>query len=70
MLNTQEPTVDNLTAEDRTEWIAEADEALRGLMKLRRYSPETAYQELRNQRVWRQTPASTMLRKAYEAMRC
>lgn len=61
--------MDELTAEERTEWVANARDALRGEMLLRITDLHSAYTNISTHRVWRDAPASEALRDAYEELK-
>lgn len=57
-----------LTGEERAEWIAEADDALRCHMVLRGCDAKHAFAELATTHVWREAQAQWILRAAFTAM--
>ncbi len=57
-----------LTPIERAEWIKDAKEAILGRKLLRICSLPEAYAALSKERVWRDEPASVILREAYERM--
>lgn len=61
--------MEELTAGERTEWLADARDTLRGEMLLRTTDLQTAYNNISTHRVWRGSPASEILRDAYEELK-
>lgn len=60
--------MNTLTPIERAEWIKDAKEAILGRKLLRICSLPEAYAALSKERVWRDEPASVILREAYEQM--
>ncbi|MDN6437921.1 MAG: hypothetical protein L0K27_00455 [Corynebacterium nuruki] len=61
--------MEQLTDDERAEWIADSIDALRGRMMLRSCDVEQAYAELAAERVWRwDAVASEVLHQAYQRM--
>lgn len=61
--------MEQLTAEERAEWIEDAIDALRGRMLIRRCDAKQAYTELAGERAWRcEELASSVLYEAYEKL--
>lgn len=62
--------MNEITPEDRKEWITEASDAIRGRCLVYHCDTAQAYEELRTQRVWRRDPiAASMLQEAFLAMK-
>lgn len=61
--------MEQLTDNERTEWIDDATDALRGRMIIRRCDAAQAYTELARERAWRHNAlTSSILREAYEKL--
>lgn len=61
--------MNELTAGERTEWVSDARDALRGEMLLHTTDLRSAYNNISTHRVWRDAPASEVLREAYEELK-
>lgn len=60
------PPMEQLTDNERTEWIDEAVDALRGRMVIRHCDAAQAYTELASERAWRRNElAGRVLCEAY-----
>lgn len=58
--------MNELTLDERAEWISEAEQAIRGRMLVHHCDATQAYEGLRTHRVWRRDPvASAVLREAF-----
>lgn len=55
---------EQLTAEEKAEWVDEAADAIRGQMKLNGILPELAVEQLSGQRAWRSSDAREILGEA------
>ncbi len=61
-------TMNDLTSEERAEWVDDAVDAIRGRMILRRINAPEAYTALSRERVWRDELPADVLREACERL--